>query len=135
MIKTTSFVDVFGIAAAEFVGGEVSPGISTAGFEATIYVANFGAVVLGLNFTLQDSDDNSSWSNVLAVVNGVEAQTARIIGAQNVSRTMLVYHSAVRKFHRLSATPTGTGNFGSIVALKLGQEQSSTTGLDLIVGR
>lgn len=113
---------------------DATPGIDTAGYGSTLYVISFGELEDTLSYTLEDSDDNSTWATASVVLDGVASQTLVVNGVANTSVAVLVHHSGVRRYHRLLPASGAGDNLACVVALKLEPAQELGDTVDYVVG-
>lgn len=133
-VNPASLDPVSGHGAKIVTAGDITPGLNTGGYGATLYVLAFGDLQDGLTYTLEDSEDDSDWATATGPVNGVEAQTVVVTGVANTPVTIYVKHAATRRYHRLKPTTDGGDNFCSVVAIKLQPDQELSSAVDFYFG-
>lgn len=134
MAKPASIKPIAGHAPKIVTSADVTAGIFTGGYGATLYMVSFGALDTTLAYTLEDSDDNSQWATWTGTLNGVTGQTLTINGVANTSVSLLVRHDATRKYHRLLPAEGANDNYGCVIPLLLQPDQELGTGIDYTAG-
>jgi hypothetical protein len=135
MFNPTSAKGSLGHDAKAATAADATPGIDSSGYRGTLYVIVGGAQADTLTYTLQDSADNTNWTNVSAPVNGVAAQGVVVTALAGVAPVFIyVLHSAVRRYHRLLPASGAGDNFAAVAALRIDGDQVLTRNIDYIVG-
>ena|SRR5690349_5859048 len=133
-------IDMMGITHASGHGAKIVPdadttsGVAASGYGATLYVLAFGDLESTLSYTLEDSEDGTDWATVVGPVNGVDGQTIVVEGVANTPASVMVKHSAVRRYHRLTAAAGAGDNYCAVVALLLQPDQTISDSVDFRLG-